>query len=156
MDENKPTIVAVAGVGINIVGLDLSAPVESEIEVEESAEEEPEDDEEPAEGYTRYRPVETGLMLDERETSILFSDQDRRDGVIEVFTNSPVSINLFLSRGYEPYKVNNDSHFFRIPFRALSIRRASALNRKSTMTVEQRAAAGARLKAILSRKVPKE
>lgn len=133
MGKSNSAIVTVLGVEVDSVDLDSSILEDTE-----------DDGEVEAAGYVPWRAVETGLMLCERETSILFSDEDRQEGMIEVFTNSPVSINLFLRRGYKPYKVSGDSHFFRIPYRALTIRRANANVR--TMTDEQRAAAVERLK----------
>lgn len=85
------------------------------------------DDNEIVNGFVPFAPKER-LMRSERETSIGGTAEERLKGDLRVFTNDPVWINRFLRKGYKPYNVTGDSHFFIVPIKAITVRSASALS----------------------------
>lgn len=78
-------------------------------------------------GFVPFVPKER-LMRGERETSIGGTAEERINGQIRVFSNDPVWVNRFLRKGYKPYDISGDSHFFIIPTNAITVRSAFTLS----------------------------
>lgn len=84
------------------------------------------EDNEGVTGFVPFVPKER-LMRSERETSIGGDAEERIAGVLRVFSNDPVWVNRFLKKGYKPYDISGDSHFFKIPVKAITVRSAAAI-----------------------------
>lgn len=86
----------------------------------------------------------TNQTLEEMEFSILINGTDRH--MAEVFTDDTVWVERLKRKGFQPYKVNGASHFYKIPVKKIMAIRSAEDKPLTESQVAARKAAGERLR----------